>query len=68
LFIVASKSGSTLEPNVFKQYFFERVQKTVGAQEAGKRFVAITNPGSKMQQVAESDGFRRIFFGVPSIG
>jgi len=68
LFLVASKSGSTLEPNVFKQYFFERVQKTVGVQEAGKRFVAVTDPGSKMQQVAESDGFRRIFFGVPSIG
>ena len=68
LFLVASKSGSTLEPNVFKQYFFERVQKTVGAQEAGKRFVAITDPSSKMQQVAESDDFRRIFFGVPSIG
>lgn len=68
LFLVASKSGSTLEPNVFKQYFFERVQKIVGAQEAGKRFVAITDPGSKMQQVAESDGFRRTFFGVPSIG
>lgn len=68
LFIVASKSGSTLEPNIFKQYFFARVQQTVGAQEAGKRFVAITDPGSKMQQVAESDGFRRIFFGMPSIG
>ncbi|NOT57814.1 MAG: bifunctional transaldolase/phosoglucose isomerase [Deltaproteobacteria bacterium] len=68
LFIVASKSGSTLEPNIFKQYFFERVRRTVGAHEAGQRFVAITDPGSKMQQVAESDGFRRIFFGVPSIG
>jgi len=68
LFIVASKSGSTLEPNIFKQYFFAQVQRAVGTQEAGKRFVAITDPGSKMHQVAESDGFRRIFFGVPSIG
>ena len=68
LFIVASKSGSTLEPNIFKQYFFERVKAVVGAQEVGKRFIAITDPGSKMQQVAEGDGFRRIFFGVPSIG
>ena len=68
LFIVASKSGSTLEPNIFKQYFFERVKAVVGAQEVGKRFVAITDPGSKMQQVAEGDGFRRVFFGVPSIG
>jgi transaldolase/glucose-6-phosphate isomerase len=68
LFIVSSKSGSTLEPNIFKQYFFDRVKQTVGANEAGKRFVAITDPGSKMQQVAEADHFRHIFHGVPSIG
>ncbi len=68
LFIVSSKSGSTLEPNIYKQYFFERVQQTVGADKAGSHFVAITDPGSKMQQVAERDRFRRIFYGVPSIG
>jgi transaldolase/glucose-6-phosphate isomerase len=68
IFIVASKSGSTLEPNIFKQYFYERVKQTVGAAEAGKRFVAITDPGSHMQKVAESDGFRHVFFDVPSIG
>jgi transaldolase/glucose-6-phosphate isomerase len=68
LFIVSSKSGGTLEPNIFKQYFFKRVQKAVGAKRAGSRFIAITDPGSKMQQVAESDGFRHIFFGLPSIG
>ena len=61
LFIVSSKSGSTLEPNIFKQYFFERVQRVVGEKEAGSRFIAITDPGSKMQKVAESDGFRHIF-------
>lgn len=68
LFIVSSKSGSTLEPNIFKQYFFERVKQIVGADKAGSRFIAITDPGSKMQQVAEGDGFRRIFFGLQSIG
>ena len=68
IFMVSSKSGSTLEPNIFKQYFFERVKQVVGAAEAGKRFIAITDPGSKMQQVAEADGFRHIFFGLPSIG
>ncbi|HSM87793.1 MAG TPA: bifunctional transaldolase/phosoglucose isomerase, partial [Candidatus Limnocylindrales bacterium] len=67
LFIVASKSGSTLEPNIFKQYFFARAQQVLGKDEAGKRFIAITDPGSKMQQVAERDGFRQIFFGIPSI-
>ena len=68
IFIVSSKSGSTLEPNIFKQYFFERVKQTVGAGEAGKHFIAITDPGSKMEQVAKADGFRHIFYGVPSIG
>jgi len=68
LFIVSSKSGSTLEPNIYKQYFFERVQQTVGADKAGSHFFAITDPGSKMQQVAERDRFRHIFYGLPSIG
>jgi transaldolase/glucose-6-phosphate isomerase len=68
LFIVSSKSGTTLEPNIFKQYFFERVKRVVGADDVGDRFIAITDPGSKLQQIAENKGFRRIFFGVPSIG
>jgi transaldolase/glucose-6-phosphate isomerase len=68
LFIVSSKSGSTLEPNIFKQYFFERVKQAIGADRAGSRFIAITDPGSKMQQVAEADKFRYIFSGLPSIG
>jgi transaldolase / glucose-6-phosphate isomerase len=68
LFIVSSKSGSTLEPNIFKQYFFERVKQAIGADQAGSRFIAITDPGSKMQQVAEADKFRYIFSGLPSIG
>jgi transaldolase / glucose-6-phosphate isomerase len=66
--IVSSKSGSTLEPNIYKQYFFERVKAKVGEKEVGNRFIAITDPGSKMQQVAEADKFRKVFFGVPSIG
>jgi len=68
IFIVSSKSGTTLEPNIFKQYFFERVKGAIGAEKAGSQFIAITDPGSKLQQVAESDGFRHIFFGVPTIG
>jgi len=68
LFVVSSKSGSTLEPNIFKQYFFERVRQTIGTDKAGSRFIAITDPGSKMQQVAEGDRFRHILYGLPSIG
>lgn len=68
LFFVSSKSGSTLEPNIFKQYFFDQVQQAIGAGPAGSRFIAITDPGSKLQEVAEGDRFRHVFFGVPSIG
>jgi transaldolase / glucose-6-phosphate isomerase len=68
IFIVSSKSGSTLEPNIFKQYFYDRVSKTIGASEAGSRFIAVTDPGSHMQKVAEGDRFRHVYFGLPSIG
>ena len=68
LFVVSSKSGSTLEPNIYKQYFFHRVKQAVGADKVGSHFIAITDPGSKMQKVAEGDHFRHIFYGVPSIG
>jgi transaldolase/glucose-6-phosphate isomerase len=68
LFIVSSKSGGTLEPNIYKQYFFARVKEAVGEKEAGNRFITVTDPGSTMQHVAENDKFRHIFAGVPSIG
>ncbi|HEX3231505.1 MAG TPA: bifunctional transaldolase/phosoglucose isomerase [Pyrinomonadaceae bacterium] len=68
LFIVSSKSGTTLEPNIFKQYFFARTKDAVGEDQAGSRFVAITDPGSKLRQEAERDRFRKIFLGVPTIG
>jgi transaldolase/glucose-6-phosphate isomerase len=68
LFIVSSKSGTTLETTILKQYFFDRVASEIGEAEAGRRFVAITDPGSALQVEAEEDGFRRVFFGVPSIG
>jgi len=68
VFVVSSKSGTTLEPNIFKQYFFERVSQTIGADKVGSRFIAVTDPGSKMQQVAEADHFLHTFPGRPSIG
>jgi transaldolase / glucose-6-phosphate isomerase len=68
LFLVSSKSGSTLEPNIFKDYFFERAKQTVGPAEAPKRFVAITDPGSSLEKMALNEGFRQVFHGEPSIG
>ena len=68
LFIVASKSGSTLEPNILKAYFYQRVVETVGASQAPSHFVAITDPGSDLEDAASVAGFRRIFLGRPEIG
>ncbi|WP_419952841.1 bifunctional transaldolase/phosoglucose isomerase [Methylobacterium sp.] len=67
LFIVASKSGSTLEPNVFRDYFLGRMKALVG-ERAGAHFVAVTDPGSAMEAAAKADNFRRIFYGVKQIG
>ncbi|NEU13374.1 bifunctional transaldolase/phosoglucose isomerase [Methylobacterium sp. BTF04] len=67
LFIVASKSGSTLEPNVFRDYFLGRMKATVG-ERAGAHFVAVTDPGSAMEAAAKADNFRKIFYGVKQIG
>ncbi len=68
LFVVSSKSGTTLEPNIFLDYFWSRVVALVGERQAGRHFVAITDPGSRLQQVAEQKGFREIFPGVAGIG
>ncbi len=68
LFIVASKSGSTLEPNLLKDYFHARMVEVVGEQQAGQHFVAITDPGSSLEKVAEQAGFRAIYHGRPPIG
>ncbi|HKW02343.1 MAG TPA: bifunctional transaldolase/phosoglucose isomerase [Vicinamibacterales bacterium] len=68
LVIVSSKSGSTLEPNIYKAYFFDRLKQAVGAGKAASRFVAITDPGSSLEKDAKAEGFRHIFPGVKSIG
>ena len=67
LFVVSSKSGTTIEPNVLMDYFFAKASAALGGA-AARHFVAITDPGSHLQKTAEQKGFRLIFFGVPSIG
>jgi transaldolase / glucose-6-phosphate isomerase len=68
LFIVSSKSGTTLEPNIFQQYFYGRAKEALGVKEAARRFIAITDPGSHLEQVAKTEGFLHISHGVASIG
>ena len=62
LFVSASKSGSTLETRSHTDYFWERSGKQ------GSHFVAITDPGSELERVAEERGFRHVFPGEPTIG
>ena len=68
LFIVSSKSGSTLETNIFMDYFLDRVGAVRGKDKVGEHFVAVTDPGSSLEQRAKQLGFAHIFHGVPSIG
>lgn len=67
LFIVSSKSGTTLEPNVLMDYFFARARALLG-DDAARHFLAITDPGSQLQKTAAEKGFRCVFLGLPSIG
>lgn len=67
LYIIASKSGGTTEPNAFFAYFWERV-KAVKGERAGENFIAITDPGTKMERVAQEHNFRRIFLNPSEIG
>lgn len=68
LFVVASKSGGTIEPNMFFQFFWQRVVDAVGETEAGRHFIAITDPGSNLETLARERGFRAVAFGDPTIG
>jgi hypothetical protein len=62
IYVVSSKSGTTLEPNIFFDYFFE------ASKRAGDRFVVITDPGSALEKEAKTRRVRRIFAGDPKIG
>jgi transaldolase / glucose-6-phosphate isomerase len=67
LFIVASKSGTTTEPLMFHRFFFDSVKSVRGA-DAGRSFIAITDPGTQLVRDAERDGFRRVFTNRADIG
>jgi transaldolase / glucose-6-phosphate isomerase len=62
LFVLSSKSGSTLETRSHADYFWERTGQN------GQRFVAVTDPGSELERVASERGFYDVFPGEPTIG
>ncbi len=68
LFIVSSKSGGTLEVSILLDYFLGRAQAILGQALAKRQFVAITDPGSKLEGLAKATGFNHVFSGEPTIG
>lgn len=67
LFFVSSKSGTTLEPDIMRRYFFERAGAVLGGAP-GAHFIAVTDPGSQLEAIANRDGYRKIFYGLKEIG
>jgi transaldolase/glucose-6-phosphate isomerase len=68
LYIVSTKSGGTVETLSFFKYYYNRVVETVGAEKAGAHFVAITDPGSSLEKLAQQYQFRAIFLNDAEIG
>jgi len=68
LFIVSTKSGGTVETFSFMKYFFNLAARKLGTREAGRHFLAITDPGSALADLARAHGFRHVFLNDPEIG
>lgn len=68
LFIVATKSGGTVETISFMKYFYRQVASREGEAEAGQYFAAITDPDSGLEKMAGEMNFRKIFLNDPNIG
>lgn len=67
LFIVSSKSGGTAEIMAMFHYFWAKTEKAFGAQ-AGKHFIAITDPGTSLEALAKKFGFAKIFNADATVG
>ena len=68
LYIVASKSGTTVEPTSFMNHFLSVAGDALGEAEAARRFIAITDPGTKLATEARERGFRAVFENPADIG
>jgi len=68
LFIVASKSGTTLEVTSLERHFWSVMLDKLGAEETGRHFVAITDPGTDLEALAVEKGYWRTFINSPDIG
>ncbi len=68
LFVLSSKSGTTTEPLAFYAHFRELVNSRLGAEGAGDNFVAVTDPGTPLAEMARTERFRHAFINDPNIG
>ena len=68
LFIVSTKSGGTVETLSFFKFFYNLVKASLGRERVGEHFIAITDPGSSLAELAESHNFREVFLNDPNIG
>ena len=68
LFIVSSKSGTTVETASLMEYFYDRVRQRRGGASAGSQFIGVTDPGSALEQTARERRFRDVFLGRPDVG
>ena len=68
LFLVSTKSGGTVETLSLMKYFYNLIALRFGNEKAGEHFAAITDPGSKLEQIAGSFKFRKTFLNNPDIG
>ena len=67
LYLIASKSGGTIEVDSLFRYFYNRAQRELG-DRAGRQFAAVTDPGTALEQLARERGFRMVFLNLPDIG
>ena len=67
LFLVASKSGGTIEPASMERLFWAHMSHALG-DAAGAHFVAVTDPGTELARLAETRGYRKVFLNPPDIG
>ncbi len=71
LFVFSSKSGTTTEPLSLYRYFYEEARRALrggSERDAGRRFAAVTDPATSLEDLAKRAGFRRIFYGNPEVG
>ena len=68
LYIVSTKSGGTVETLSFMKFFYNQTQRTVGGENTGRHFVAVTDRGSGLEPIAKELNFRKIFLNDPNIG